>query len=220
MKILILLLSFMFATNVPEATALTFSQQKVKDAAKYVGENNCVKDMCFTKTLQAIAWQESSYGTHIVGDAKGTYYFYKHNDKEVTVKRKDTFMKGGTRYYWYKPANNKYIKKVYSKTGWKPLELSSLGPFQVQIPTAKRVINKMNLTKYRYLLSDEQALVNLLLKSPKFGALIAVNYLKLNYNYAKRINHRNPWFLTVSRYNGGDNNKRYVNKIIYKIKRL
>jgi hypothetical protein len=219
MKIIILLMSFMFTT---EATAsnLTFNQQHVKNVAKYIGSKNCVQDMCFSKTLQAIAWQESSYGTTIVGDAKGTYYFYKHNDKEVTIKRKDTFMEGGTRYYWYSPINNKYIKKVYSKTGWKPLELSSLGPFQIQIPTAKRVINKMNLTKYRYLLSDEKALVNKLLKSPKFGAIIAVNYLKLNYIHGKKIGHKNPWFLTVSRYNGGNNNTRYVSKIVSKIGKL
>jgi hypothetical protein len=51
MKIIILLMSFMFTT---EATAsnLTFNQQHVKNVAKYVGSKNCVQDMCFSKTLK------------------------------------------------------------------------------------------------------------------------------------------------------------------------
>ncbi len=52
---------------------LNTSQMHTKYIAKKVGESICTKspqakDMCFGKTLQAIAWQESSFGENKIGD--------------------------------------------------------------------------------------------------------------------------------------------------------
>ena len=198
---------------------LTAEQEYVRLIAKQVGEENCLEDICFTQTLQAIAWQESSFGKNIIGDNKGRFYYYKHMGNEISISKADTFVSKNVRYTWYQPAQHRYIKKVYSRVGWKPLSQSSLGAFQIQIPTAKRVIEKMKLENYYGLLSNEEALVNYLLKDVRFGATIAVNYLKMNYLWAKG-KYRSPWRLAVSRYNGGNANTKYINAILRKIKQL
>jgi len=201
------------------ATQLTDQQRQIQLVAKEVAEQNCLKDICFTDTLQAIAWQESSFGENVIGDAKGSVYFYKHMSKSIPIRKADTFILNGTRYTWYQPLEERFIKKVYSKTDWKPLEESSLGAFQIQVPTARFVILKMKLHHYYKYLSDEKSLVNALLTDPKFGATIAVNYLNRNYLIGKK-RQRGAWFFAVSRYNGGNNNVNYVRKISQKINKI
>ena len=128
-------------------------------------------------------------------------------------------MDNGTRYTWYQPIKERFIKKVYAKTDWKPLEESSLGAFQIQVPTARFVILSMKLRPYYKYLSDEKALVNALLTDVNFGATIAVNYLNRNYLIGKKRQIR-AWFFAVSRYNGGNNNVNYVRKISQKINKI
>jgi len=228
MKHFFLLFSLLLSMNI-YATPITAKQMNVQLIAKTVAEQNCLKDMCFTQTLQAIAWQESSFGENIIGDSTGSVFFYKHLDKKMPVIKADTFIENGTRYTFCHSAhqsnsghpshfsNDRCIKKVYSKTNWKPLEESSLGAFQIQVSTARFVIVKMKLTHYNKYLSDEKALVNALLTDVKFGAIIAVNYLNRNYLIGQKRQKRNPWFFSVSRYNGGNINVNYVQKINQKI---
>ena len=158
---------FGFSTFANGQNNLTTRQIEIKNIAKMVGKSICAQNMCFSRTLQAIAWQESSFGNNIIGD-RGR----------------------------------------------------SLGPFQIKMSTAKRVIKKLNLKEYYYLLEDKKELKMRLLLDVYFSAVIAGNYLKMNYEYAIKIDHWNPWILTVSRYNGGNFNRNYLNKITNKIKRL
>lgn len=206
-------------SNASISKHLTAEQEYVRLMAKTVGEENCIEDMCFTKTLQAIAWQESSFGKHTIGDAKGTTYYYKHMGNEVVINKSETYVSNGVRYFDFIPVKKVYVKKVYSRVGWKPLSQSSLGAFQIQIPTAKRVIEKMKLERYYGYLSNEQALVDALLKDVRFGATIAVNYLIMNYTWAKG-KYKSPWKLAVSRYNGGNKNTTYIGAIVKKIRKL
>lgn len=154
------------------AVTLTESQEEVRQIAEEVANNNCINEFCFTKTLQAIAWQESSFGINIIGDR----------------------------------SPNKVLHEF------------SLGAFQIKVQTAKRVIKHFKKTEYYNLTNDE--FVKLLLENNEFGALIAVHYLILNYNYAKSKGYNNPYRYAVSRYNGGANNITYINKILDKINAL
>lgn len=163
--ILILLILITFQVQAQEN--LSTSQLKIKNIAKSVGKTICTEDICFSKTLQAIAWQESSFGLNRVGDSG-----------------------------------------------------VSLGAFQVKISTAKWIIIKLELKEYYYIIGDNWLIGVKLLNDHWFSARIAGFYLKMNYIYGIEQDHWNPWVLTVSRYNGGNFNKVYLNNIINKIKKL
>jgi len=202
-----------------QAHALSGTQQNVKNVAKEVGETHCF-DICFTKTLQAITWQESSFGHFVIGDAKGQRYYYMHQGKDVSVKKSDTFVEDGIRYTFMEAWGEKFLKKVYSELEWKPLSKSSLGSFQIKPSTARDIIVKRDLTQYMSLLSNETRLINRLLNDHRFSAIIAVNFLQWNYERAKKSGLKNPWRYAVSKYNGGSNNVTYIKKITKKIRRL
>ncbi|RDX33582.1 hypothetical protein DZA31_00425 [Arcobacter sp. HD9-500m-PIT-SAG02] len=118
----------------------------------------------------------------------------------------------------------KFIVGDKKKNGdLKPLEEMSLGAFQIKIGTARDVIMKNDLFKYKYLLNDNLKLVNRLLTDPKFGAIITGYYFVNNYNEALKRNMWNPYFRAVSRHNGGWTNNKYYKvflKDIDKIKKI
>lgn len=222
MKKMILILLMLYATIASAASAVEFTpaQLEVKRIAKEVAQKNCINGFCFTEILQAIAWQESSYGNSVIGDSTGTLYFFKHKGVAHSVNKENTFVQDDIRYTWYKPVKNKYIKRVYTKTGWKPLQQSSLGPFQIKVSTAQEVIERMELKQYYSLLANEQKLVSKLLTDTTFGATIAVNFLKMQYINANNAGHSKPELRAISRYNGGNNNTTYINIILKKVDKL
>ena len=114
----------------------------------------------------------------------------------------------------------KHEKQVFADVKTKELGNTAVGAFQVQKQTAKRVIKEMGLEQYKHLLDNDTALIKKLALDARFGALIAVNYLKLNYEHAKRRKIADPWFYAVSKYNGGSKNFTYVNLIKSKMDRL
>lgn len=212
---------FTFVNNIyAKDLILSKSQEQIKQVAHDVGAKNCIDGFCFNKILQAIAWQESSYCNNIIGDSEGVMYYYKHNSEVVNINETDIFVKDGVKYTYYQPYENKYIKKVYSRNGWKPLVESSLGPFQIKVTTAMEVITKMELKKYYPLLSNEKLLVSKLLSDEKFGALVAVSFLKMHYIRAKNDGVHNPLLRAISRYNGGNYNTVYINHIMKKVNLL
>ena len=101
------------------------------------------------------------------------------------------------------------------------LSKASLGTYQVRVMTAKEVIKKDKFMNkhFSYLLEDEDKLIRMLLEENEFGALVAGHYLKMNYNYAVKKGI-DPYFYTVSRYNGGSNNTVYVERIRNNIKKI
>jgi len=106
---------------------------------------------------------------------------------------------------------------------FKPLELMSLGAFQIRVGTARDVIANNDLVQYKYLLKNNLMLVNKLLTDSKFGAIITGHYFVNNYNEALRRKMWNPYFRAVSRHNGGWNNNKYYKvflKDINKIKNI
>lgn len=218
--ILILMLYMAQLTNSAQAIELSPQQKEVQRIAKAVGNINCIDGFCFTEILQAIAWQESSYGNNLVGDSKNTVYYFKHRDAILEVQKENIFIEDGLRYTMYKPIKNEYRKRVYTKTKWKPLSDSSIGAFQIKLSTAQEVIERMKLKQYYYLLSNEQLLVSKLLTDTNFSATIAVNFLKMQYISALANGHVNPSHRAISRYNGGNENTTYINIILKKVKEL
>jgi len=210
-------LSFTNFVNV-NSTDSAGTQSSIKEIAKTVASENCTDEQCFVETLQAIAWQESSFGKNLIGDSKKTVYFYKEDGKHIPIS-KDVLSSLETDNHVHVSINGE-TKQVFSHVQQKELSDSSLGTFQIKVNTAKYVIEKMKLSEFYYLLENESELVYKLLLDIKFGAKIAVNYLKLNYNNAVRSGIQDPWFHAVSKYNGGSNNYNYVNAIRNKMNRL
>lgn len=97
---------------------------------------------------------------------------------------------------------------------------SSLGIFQIKLSTAKWIIRRESfLNKYfKNLLHNDKKLVNMLFTNEKFSALVAGYYLKHSYEEALLKNFKNPWFRSISRYNGGWNNTSYYHKIMKRLR--
>lgn len=89
---------------------------------------------------------------------------------------------------------------------------ASLGIMQVRLATARFIAKKLKL-KDVSALSDVD-LMNKLLGDDEFNAKIAIQYLVwLN-------NHTKDYFRTVSRYNGGNENYPYFNRVMKNMKRI
>lgn len=193
---------------------------QVKEIAAEVASQNCASDRCFTKTLQAIAWQESTFGRNLVGDSSKIVYYYKDGSNRVHVPWSRVRDSDKHMYAVVGTGDVKHKKQVFVEVKTKELGNTAVGAFQVQMQTAKRVIKEMGLEQYKHLLDNDAALIKKLALDARFSALIAVNYLKLNYEHAKSRNIADPWFYAVSKYNGGSKNHTYVNLIKSKMDRL
>lgn len=89
---------------------------------------------------------------------------------------------------------------------------ASLGIMQVRLATARFIAKKLKL-KDVMALSDVD-LMNKLLGDDEFNAKIAIQYLVwLN-------NHTKDYFRTVSRYNGGNVNYPYYNRVMKNLQRI
>lgn len=192
----------------------------VKEIAAEVAEQNCAEDRCFTKTLQAIAWQESSFGKQLVGDKRKIVYYYQEGQKNVPVSKSNVYENGKEMYTTVYSNGDVQRKHIYIEVKTKELAHSAVGAFQIKVQTAKRVIQEMKLDQFYHLLNNESALIRKLTLDTRFGAIIAANYLKLNYEYAVNRKIQNPWFYAVSKYNGGSKNYAYVNLIRDKMEKL
>jgi len=178
--------------SVNSAPVLTERQVKIKKIAREIGNKTCTNKMCFGKTLQSIAFSESTYGQNIISGHRAEINIKKVH---VKVSKNKNFTINGVKYTWDK------------------LRKKSLGPFQIRLKTAKEIISKTNMTRYNYLLENDVELAKKLLTDASFSATIAANYLRYNYNIGIRRGVSNPWRFTVSRYNGGNSNKAYIDTI-------
>ncbi len=163
----------------------------------------------YEKTILAIYLQESSAGLKIIGDKfKDSFYIlsYKNGKKNrIYIKKNLLIKKDGKYHYIYQG----FYKKVYRHIGrLKPLSESSLGGFQIKLDTAKKVIKHYNMKKYMNL--SDTDLINKLLVNIKFSANIAIRYLIMCKNSAIRKKLSDPYLKSISRYNGGWKNMKYI----------
>lgn len=106
-----------------------------------------------------------------------------------------------------------YGKRKSSKKNKSKNKLSnSLGTFQIKPSTAVEVIQKAELEQYKYLSNTQ--IIHKLKNDDNFSAIIAGNYLRLNYEIGINRKIKNPYRFAISRYNGGNHNKMYIEKII------
>jgi len=84
---------------------------------------------------------------------------------------------------------------------------ASLGIMQVRLETAKFLANKLKWKEVQEM--TDVKLVNKLLGDDKFNVTIAVKFIVWLNNYTKH-----HYFRTVSRYNGGNYNRPYYNRVM------
>lgn len=89
---------------------------------------------------------------------------------------------------------------------------SSLGIMQVRLKTARFIAKKLNLKDVKKMSDIE--LVNKLLGDDEFNATIAVRYL------VWLSDHTQDYFSAVSRYNGGNINYPYFNRVMSNLKKI
>jgi len=199
------------------------------EASKYKAKDGHV----FNDTMTQICLTETSGGFQIIGDS-----FYKTGKEKhlfnksiginqvklstaITVLRrfdlghKNLLHKDPFAYKKYIPIFNKIrflqdkileIKK--SHKGMKEKELEYV--------ERKLVLLYKKVEPYKeYYLKDER-IVSLLMSDIRFNTMIATNYLIMNYEYAQRKKMWNPYFKTISRYNGGWKNTSYFKKVMSK----
>lgn len=104
---------------------------------------------------------------------------------------------------------NLYNTKVFNRIK------SSLGAFQIHIPTARYIIEMYELHEYKHY--NDKQLAYKLSHDIVFSAKLAGLYMKKNYNDALKF-HKNPWRGAVSKYNGGWYNHNYINSLQDNIK--
>lgn len=109
-----------------------------------------------------------------------------------------------------------YGTKLYNTEKFDKIK-TSVGAFQMHIPTARFIIKEYELVKYEDL--NDTDLAYKLAHDFEFSAVLAALYLKRNYEVALEF-HKNPWRATVSRYNGGWYNNEYLNLITKKIETI
>jgi len=163
----------------------------------------------YEKTILAIYLQESSAGLKVIGDKyKDSFYILSYvNDKKsrIYIKKNLLIKKDGKYHYIYKG----FYKKVYRHVGrLKPLRDSSLGGFQIKLSTARKVIKHYDMQEYAKL--SDTDLINKLLVDIRFSANIAIRYLIMCREEANKKNLAYPYLKSVSRYNGGWKNIKYL----------
>ena len=87
---------------------------------------------------------------------------------------------------------------------------ASLGIMQVRLQTARFIADKLNLREIQEM--SDVKLVNRLLGDDRFNVEVAVQFLVWLNDYTK------DYFRTVSRYNGGNNNHPYYQRVMANMK--
>lgn len=230
-KIIILLSIILIFFNDLNAKEINKFEKKFNKIQQYilitsykVGKKYKTSDnITFGKTVASIALQESTAGKMLIGDKYEDKYYYIHYENGIKNKifiEKEDLLKDKNGYYFNFNNNKNYRKKIYILKGQlKPLYDSSLGVFQIKPSTAEIMINKY-FPEYKYLLNDKNKLIQKLLSDVEFSANIASSYLIYCYEEAKNRKMWNPYFKTISRYNGGWKNSNYYNNVLKKMKYL
>jgi len=215
----------------------------IKTAYKTASKYKTFDGHIFNDTIASITLTESSAGKYLIGDnyingkekpfimkslgvcqvkletailiiSKYPNYFDKYIN--LIHKNKYAFKK-----YWKYLMNIQYfsyLKKKYEKR----LKLN-IGNRKRNIKILRWIkkelkANKNKFKKYKKYYYKDLELAQILLSDIKFNIKIATFYLIYNYENAIKKGYKNPWFVAISKYNGGYYNRRYYNKIIKNMK--
>lgn len=95
----------------------------------------------------------------------------------------------------------------------------SFGLMQVQVATVREVAKKVPTLRWLKAIGDKQV-KRMLVNNNIFNVLIGSNYLRLNYNLSLKRGYENPYFKTISRYNGGWYNTGYFKRVMVNMKKI
>jgi hypothetical protein len=137
------------------------------------------------------------------------YLYFIHKDK-FAFKKYYKFLQN-IQYFTY--LKDKYKFRIKNKIGNQKRNLKVLRWVNRELK-----INKEKFKKYKKYYYKDLQLAQLLLSDLKFNIKIITFYLIYNYNNAIKKRYKNPWFITISRYNGGNHNIKYYNKILKNMK--
>ena len=186
----------------------------------------------FENTCVAIALTESSAGKNLIGDQGSHPEILVNSSLGVMQVRVRTalevfknFPKLRNKYhgFWHKniSAIDKYVPLLKRMTYYKMRANRALKKHRYKdyrYWNKKYLKNKKMFSKYRKAYYKDLRIAETLLSDVKFNTIIAAHYLILNYQIAKQRKLWNPWWKTISRYNGGWDNKVYVHRVLNKMK--
>jgi len=104
-----------------------------------------------------------------------------------------------------------------ARTGIDGDDGDSLGAMQMQIPTIRWMGKVIPEVSWVNSLTDRQ-IATKLAHNVQFACLFAGYYVQYNYNQAMKRHMTKPYFRTISRYNGGWNNKGYYSRVMKNMK--
>ena len=215
----------------------------IKTAYKVASKYKASDGHTFNDTIASITLTESSAGKFLIGDnyidgkekpfimkslgvcqvkletailiiSKYSKYFKKyinliHQNKYVFKKYWKYLM--NINYFFY--LKNKYEKRLKFNIGNRKRNIKVLKWIKNELK-----INKNKFKKYKKYYYKDLLLAQILLSDIKFNIKIATFYLIYNYENAIKRKYRNPWFIAISKYNGGYCNVSYYKKVIKNMK--
>jgi len=221
---IIFILSNLFALSESVKDNLRLVYQEASKYKAYDGHT-------FNDTMVCITLTETSGGKNLIGDSfyktgKEKHFFLKSlGINQVKLETAIIVLRKYNLGYEHLLHKNPFAFKEYI-----PL-LDKLSYFQNikrryikkrKTQRTKRVLKWVDreinyllskIKKYKDYYKKDEKIVSLLLSDKRFNTMIAVHYLIMNYEYAKRKRMWNPYFKAISKYNDGWKNIRYYKRV-------
>lgn len=227
--ILFVLLLMMLVAAMLDARGLNRYQKHIIKIVYNTCEKYKASDgFSFENTCAAITLTESSGGKNLVGD-QGKYPSILVTSSlgamQIRVRTVLEVLKNNLKLrkkyirFWHPDIDaickykNILIAMKYYRAKWHGAHGAQAKIYRIKYYEAKK-----QFARYRKAYYKDLAIAETLLSDVHFSAIIAANYLILNYEIAKKRGYWNPWFKAVSRYNGGWENTRYVKRVARNLK--
>ena len=186
----------------------------------------------FENTCAAIVLSESSAGKHLIGD-QGKHLEILVNSSlgamQIRVKtvlyvfKKFPELRQQYNVFWHEDINSidKYVPILatmnYYKIKWNQA-VERRNKEKIRKYKKLYLKYKYKFKKYKKAYYKDLRIAETLLSDIRFSAKVAAHYLILNYEIAKKRRYWNPWLKAISRYNGGWDNRKYIRRVINRMK--
>jgi len=226
MLLLIVMINFIFAQiEQQQIRVLNIVYEICSQYSAYDG-------FTFENTCAAIAMAESSAGQNLIGDQGSHPEILVNSSLGIMQVRVRTALEVFKKFpqirnqylqLWHDDmdAIDKYVPLLKKMNYYKLKANYSLNNHDIKSYAYwqhKYEKVKKKFAKYRKAYYKDLHIAEMLLADIKFNVKIAVHYLILNYEIAKLRGYPNPWLKAISRYNGGWKNKKYINRILIKMR--
>jgi len=137
------------------------------------------------------------------------YHYFLHKDK-FAFKKYSKYLQN-IQYF-------SYLKKKYQNRMLKNIGNQSRNRKVLKWVNKELKYNKIKFNPYKKYYYKDLQLAQILLSDLRFNIKITTFYLIYNYENAIKKGFKNPWFKSISRYNGGYNNIKYYKRVIKNMK--